>query len=79
MVTMQSWMFLSSFEKMRERICGERPSVRWLTSGQGHLEASLVRLFRQFRPLCKTVRRKNTGQRFLDCLAGSRARREKRF
>ena len=25
MVTMQSWMFLSSFEKMRERMLRERP------------------------------------------------------
>ena len=31
MVTMQSWMFLSSFEKMRERMLRKRPSGRWRT------------------------------------------------
>lgn len=31
MITMQSWMFLSSFEKLRNTIISKKQSIQWLT------------------------------------------------
>ena len=43
MVTMQSWMFLGSFEKMRSSLIGGKAISRWRTSAPAHSTLSAAR------------------------------------
>ena len=56
MVTMQSWMFLSSFEKMRERMLREKTITTMAHLGAASFRRCIsARLFRRLRSCSRTV------------------------
>ena len=55
MVTMQSWMFLSSFEKMRERMLREKTICTMAHLGAWRFRASRARQFGQQRCAAKSI------------------------
>ena len=67
MVTMQSWMFLSSFEKMRERMLREKTICTMAHLGARPSGASRARLFKQQRVCCKIDHRRATSRCFSGC------------